>query len=101
MRSLIKKMTAFQKAEVLEVSATTETSCSRWFTRSQRISACRTVSRDRRCGQYVDTGPMLSIAAAGQPCNSAGTISKRGFGRSGRLASTIPAVRIGLGVHAS
>ena len=29
---------------------------------------------------------MLSIAAADQPCNSAGTISRRGFGRSGRLA---------------
>jgi hypothetical protein len=65
-------------------SATTETSCSQWLTRSQRISVCRTVSRGRRCGQSVDTWPMLLIAAADQLCNSAGTISRRGFGRSGR-----------------
>ena len=35
---------------------------------------------------------MLLIAAADQPCNSAGTISRRGFGRSGRLASIVAAV---------
>ncbi len=35
------------------------------------------------------------------PCNSAGKISRRGFGRSGRLASIVAAGSIGLGVHAS
>jgi hypothetical protein len=33
---------------------------------AQRISACRTAARDRRCGQPVDTWPMLSIVPSSE-----------------------------------
>ena len=95
-------MTAFQKAEAL---------AGQRYDRDKLLSVVDEVTthfrmpnsfeRSEDARRYVDTWPMLWIAAVDQPCNSAGTISRRGFGRSGRLGSTVPAVRIGLGVHAS
>jgi hypothetical protein len=50
-----------------------------------------------RAGRF----PRELIAAADQLCNSTGTISRRGFGKSGSLALIIAAGSIGVGAHAS
>ena len=95
-------MTAFQKAEAL---------AGQRFDRDKLLTVVprkglATHFRMPNSFEIEDAGSMsipcamLSIASVARPCNSAGTISRRGFGRSGSLASIVAAVRIGLGVHA-
>ena len=83
-------MTAFQKAEALAGQRYDRdkllSMVDEW---SQRISVCRTGEIEVHAGWLAGTWPMLLIAAADQPCNSAGMISRRGFGRSGRLESIV------------
>jgi hypothetical protein len=83
-------MSAFQKAEALATQR---------YDRDKLLAVVDEVTT--HCGQSVDTWRMLLIVAADQPCSDAGPISRRGFGRSGRLASIVAAGSIGLGVHAS
>jgi hypothetical protein len=45
-----------------------ETSCSRWFTRSQRSSACRIASNDRRCRDASTNGCRARVQRENQEC---------------------------------
>jgi len=55
------KITAVRKTEAPAVQRYDRDSPFAGQEGAQRISACRTASRDRRCGQPVDTWPMLSV----------------------------------------
>ena len=95
-RSLLIRVTVFQKAEALATQR---------YDRDKLLALVDEVTTHFRMLNSFKRPKMRTvcryIVAADQLCNSAGTISRRGFGRSGRLASIVAAGSIGLGVHAS
>ena len=94
-------MNAFRNAEALATQR---------YDRDQMLSLVHEVTTHFRMPNSLrtieDAGGMSVLGRCSRSLqwinpNNAGTISRRGFGRSGRLASIVAAAPIGLGVHAS
>jgi hypothetical protein len=94
-------MSAFQKAEAL---------AGQRYDRDKLLAVVHEVTTHFRMPNSFERSRMRAVcrylADALDRCNGS-TLQQRwndfekGFGRSGRLGSTVPAVRIGLGVHGS
>lgn len=94
-------MTAFEKAEAL---------AGQRYDRGRLLAVVDEVTTHFRMPSSFERSKMRAVCryladaldrCSGSTLQQRGTISRRGFGRSGSLASIVAAARIGLGVYAS